>query len=381
MEIGTTLDEIAQSPDLNQLQELKVKYLGKNGLLTGQMKGLGALSPEERKERGRDLNMLKGQLETALETREAQLKEKALQEKLEGEAIDVSLPGYGFSSGGLHITSQIQKELLDIFRRMGHSVVQGPELESEFFNFDAINMPEWHPARDMQDTFWVRLGKSATSLSSLGEGEAERRLLASGREGEVPLEDFTIQGPFGEPVNELAGAVLRTHTSGMQIRYMIQHTPPFKIVVPGRVFRYEQTDASHEAMFFQLEGLVVGPDITMGDLKGAILELARGLYGSEARIRFQPTYFPFVEPGAQFAMWWPERQKWLELGGSGMVHPNLFKAVDDYREKMGLPRAYEGMTGWAFGMGIDRLAMLRYGIPDIRYFYQQNRLSFLKQFR
>ncbi len=371
MEIGTAQDEIAQSPDLNQLQELKVKYLGKNGLLTQQMKGLGALSPEERKERGRELNVLKQQLEAALETREAALKEKALQEELQGQAIDVSLPGYQFPSGGLHITSQIEKELLDIFRRMGHSVVQGPELESEYFNFDAINMPEWHPARDMQDTFWVRLEQSATSLSSLGEG---------GREGEGRLEDFTIQGPFNEPVNELGGAVLRTHTSGMQIRYMIQHTPPFKIVVPGRVFRYEQTDASHEAMFFQLEGLVVGPNITMGDLKGAILELARGLYGSEARVRFQPTYFPFVEPGAQFAMWWPEKQKWLELGGSGMVHPNLFKAVDDYREKMGLPRAYEGMTGWAFGMGVERLALLRFGIPDVRYFYQ-NRLSFLRQFR
>lgn len=352
MDIGNALGEIAASPELGQLQELKVKYLGKNGLLTQQMKGLGNLSPEERKERGKELNLFKGRLESAIETREAALKEQALQARLEGEAIDVSLPGYRFPSGGLHITSQIQKELLDIFRRMSYSVVQGPELESEFFNFDAINMPEWHPARDMQDTFWVK-----------------------------PLEGFTIQGPLGEPVNDLAGAVLRTHTSGMQIRYMIQHTPPFKIVVPGRVFRYEQTDASHEAMFFQLEGLVVGPDITMADLKGAILQLARGLYGSEAKVRFQPTYFPFVEPGAQFAMWWPEKQKWLELGGSGMVHPYLFKAVDDYREKLGLPRAYEGMTGWAFGMGVERLALLRYGIPDIRYFYQQNRLSFLKQFK
>ncbi len=356
MDVSTALDEIGKAANLERLQALKVQYLGKNGLITQEMKVLGQLSPEQRRERGRILNEWKQALENALEAREAQLKDAALQAQLEQEAIDISLPGYAFPSGGLHITSLIIRELVNIFRRLGHSVVQGPEVESEFFNFDAINMPEWHPARDMQDTFWARLGQPS-------EGVA-----------------FTIQGPFGEDVNHLGQAVLRTHTSGMQIRYMIRHTPPFKIVVPGRVFRYEQTDASHEAMFHQLEGLVVGPDITMADLKGAIGELARGLFGKEGKARFQPTYFPFVEPGVQFAMWWPERQKWLELGGAGMVHPYLFKAVDDYREKRGLRRAYEGMTGWAFGMGVERLALLRYGIPDIRYFYQ-NRLSFLRQFR
>jgi phenylalanyl-tRNA synthetase alpha chain len=352
MDVDSALKQIEAAGSLEALQSLKVQYLGKNGLLTQQMKTLGALAPEERRARGRQLNEAKERLEAAIEAREAVLREKALQEQLEKEALDVSLPGYAFPTGGLHLTSQILQELLDIFRRMGHSVVEGPEVESEFFNFDGVNMPEWHPARDMQDTFWL----------------------------EKP-EHFTIQGPFGEDVGDLGGALLRTHTSPMQVRYMIQHNPPFKIVVPGRVFRYEQTDASHEAMFFQLEGLVVGPDITMADLKGAITELARGLFGPEARVRFQPTFFPFVEPGAQFAMWWAERGRWLELGGSGMVHPNVFKAVDDYREKMGLPRAYEGMRGWAFGFGIERLALLRYGIPDIRYFYQQNRLSFLRQFR
>jgi phenylalanyl-tRNA synthetase alpha chain len=352
MDTDSALRQIEAAGSLEALQSLKVQYLGKNGLLTQQMKTLASLAPEERRERGRQLNEAKGRLEAAIEAREAVLRDKALQEQLEKEALDVSLPGYAFPTGGLHLTSQILRELLDIFRRMGHSVVEGPEVESEFFNFDGVNMPEWHPARDMQDTFWL----------------------------EKP-EHFTIQGPFGERVNELGGALLRTHTSPMQVRYMIQHNPPFKIVVPGRVFRYEQTDASHEAMFFQLEGLVVGPQITMADLKGAITELARGLFGPEAKVRFQPTFFPFVEPGAQFAMWWAERERWLELGGAGMVHPNVFKAVDDYREKMGRPRAYEGMRGWAFGFGIERLALLRYGIPDIRYFYQQNRLSFLKQFR
>ncbi|WP_084784986.1 phenylalanine--tRNA ligase subunit alpha [Calidithermus timidus] len=352
MDVDSALRQIEAAGSLEALQSLKVQYLGKNGLLTQQMKTLGSLAPEERRERGRQLNEAKGRLEAAIEAREAMLREKALQEQLDKEALDVSLPGYAFPTGGLHLTSQILQELLGIFRRMGHSVVEGPEVESEFFNFDGVNMPEWHPARDMQDTFWLH-----------------------------KPEHFTIRGPFGEDVGNLGGALLRTHTSPMQVRYMIQHTPPFKIVVPGRVFRYEQTDASHEAMFFQLEGLVVGPTITMADLKGAITELAKGLFGPEAKVRFQPTFFPFVEPGAQFAMWWAEREKWLELGGAGMVHPNVFKAVDDYRQKMGLPRAYEGMRGWAFGFGIERLALLRYGIPDIRYFYQQNRLSFLRQFK
>jgi phenylalanyl-tRNA synthetase alpha chain len=363
MDIAAALEEISGAPTLERLQGLKVHYLGKNGLLTQEMKTLGQLSPEQRKEIGRVLNEWKRALEEALEAREAELKELELQAKLEQEALDVSLPGYAFPSGGLHITSLILLELVNIFRKLGFSVVEGPEVESEFFNFDALNMPEWHPARDMQDTFWVEFGGAPES--------SEKGQLEHG---------FAIQGPFGEDVTALGGAVLRTHTSGMQIRYMIQHTPPFKIVVPGRVFRYEQTDASHEAMFHQLEGLVVGPNITMADLKGAISELARGLFGKEGRARFQPTFFPFVEPGVQFAMWWPEREKWLELGGAGMVHPYLFKAVDDYREKHGLPRVYEGMTGWAFGMGVERLALLRYGIPDIRYFYQ-NRLSFLRQFR
>jgi phenylalanyl-tRNA synthetase alpha chain len=352
MDIKAALQAIAEAASLEALQSLKVQYLGKNGLLTAEMKTLGQLEPEARRERGRLLNEIKQRLEQAFEARQALLETQALEAQLERESIDVSLPGYAFPAGGTHLISQMQAELLAIFRRMGFSVVEGPEVESEFFNFDALNMPQWHPARDMQDTFWLE-----------------------------DSSDFDVTGPGGERVNDLGGLLMRTHTSPMQVRYMTQHTPPFKIVVPGRVFRYEQTDASHEAMFFQLEGLVVGASITMADLKGAITELARGLFGSEAKVRFQPTYFPFVEPGAQFGMWWAERERWLELGGSGMVHPNVFRAVDDYREKMGWPRVYERMTGWAFGFGIERLALLRYGIPDIRYFYQQNRLSFLRQFK
>jgi phenylalanyl-tRNA synthetase alpha chain len=342
------LQDVERAKSLDELEALRVRYLGRQGWLTQELRRLGELPMEERRLRGQELNRLKAELERALTARAAQLKQQALEERLNRERLDVSLPGYALPRGGLHPITLMLRELLAIFQSMGYRPVQGPELEREFFNFDAVNMPPWHPARDMQDTFWVR------------------------QEGEVAEERFP--GPLGD-------YLLRTHTSPMQIRYMLAHTPPFKIVVPGRVFRYEQTDASHEAMFFQLEGLVVGEGISMADLKGAIYELARSLFGAEARARFHPTYFPFVEPGAQFALWWPERQKWLELGGSGMVHPKLFEIVDAYRVQLGLPPAYQGLSGFAFGMGVDRLALLRYGVPDIRYFYQQPRLSFLKQFR
>ncbi len=205
-------------------------------------------------------------------------------------------------------------------------MVTGPELETDYYNFSALNFPDDHPARDEQDTF------------------------------------FTVDG-----------RLLRTHTSPMQVRYMERHKPPFKIVVPGKVFRNEAVDATHEAMFHQLEALVVGEHITMADLKGAISEMATALIGSETKTRLQPSFFPFVEPGAEFAIWWENprsgKEEWLELGGCGMVHPKVFEAV-----------GYQDATGFAFGFGIERLALVSYGIPDIRYLYQSD-LRVLKQFR
>ncbi|MER3425757.1 MAG: phenylalanine--tRNA ligase subunit alpha [Thermus sp.] len=338
---------IRKAPDLEALKQLKARYLGKKGLLTEEMKRLKELPLEERKAKGQALNEVKAALERAISEREAELEALALQEALEKERLDPSLPGYPFPKGGLHPVTLIERELVEIFRALGYQAVEGPEVESEFFNFDALNIPEHHPARDMWDTFWL-------------EGS------------------FTLKGPLGEA--HPGRLLLRTHTSPMQVRYMVAHTPPFRILVPGRVYRYEQTDATHEAVFHQLEGLVVGEDIRMADLKGAILELAYALFGPESRVRFQPIYFPFVEPGAQFALWWPEKGRWLELGGAGMVHPRVFQAVDAYREALGLKPAYREATGFAFGLGVERLAMLRYGIPDIRYFFQ-NRLAFLKQFK
>ncbi len=320
------LKEIEEAADLQALQALRVRYLGKKGELTQQLKSLGALPPEERRTVGAGINALKGVLESALTTRREMLEEEAVTRQLEDERLDVTLPGYALPVGGLHLLTRVTNRLTDVFRSMGYDVVVGPELETDEYNFSKLNFPPEHPARDTQDTFWT----------------ADERLL-------------------------------RTHTSPMQVRYMEAHEPPFKIVVPGKVFRNEAVDTTHEAMFHQIEALVVGAHITMADLHGAIAQMAQALFGPEAKTRLQPTYFPFVEPGAEFAVWWtnPRTGKagWLELGGCGMVHPNVFKAV-----------GYEGMTGFAFGFGLERLAMVSYGVPDIRYFYGGD-LRVLQQFR
>ena len=320
------LQAIEAADSLQSLQELRVKYLGKKGLLTQQLKGLGKLPPEERRQAGQSINQHKAELEQAIEARKETLEQAELAAQLEREGVDVTLPGQAYPSGGLHPLSNIIHQLSDVFRGMGYEVVTGPELEDEYHNFDALNTPESHPARDLQDTFWTKDGR-----------------------------------------------LLRTHTSPMQVRYMEQHKPPFKIVVPGKVFRNEAVDNTHEAMFHQLEALVVGERITMADLKGAINEMATALFGSGTRTKLKPSFFPFVEPGAEFSIWWTNpksgREEWLELGGCGMVHPNVFKAV-----------GYEGVTGFAFGFGLERLAIIPYGVPDIRYFYNGD-LRVLKQFR
>lgn len=320
------LAEVAGATDLNALQALRVRYLGKKGELTRQLKGLGALPPDERRAAGASINVLKEELEDALKRRREALEGEAVARQLESERLDVTLPGYGYPVGGLHLLTRVTNRLTDVFRSMGYDVVVGPELETDAYNFQKLNFPDEHPARDTQDTFWTEDGR-----------------------------------------------LLRTHTSPMQVRYMLSHAPPFKIVVPGKVFRNEAVDATHEAMFHQIEALVVGEHITMADLHGAINQMARALFGPETKTRLQPTYFPFVEPGAEFAVWWKNprtgRAGWLELGGCGMVHPNVFKAV-----------GYEGVTGFAFGFGLERLAMVSYGVPDIRYFYGGD-LRVLSQFR
>lgn len=317
---------VRAATSLQELQEVRVRYLGRKGVLTRQLKELGSLPPDRRREAGRAINERKAAVEEAIAEKREALQRQAVDEQLARERVDVTLPGTGVPGGGLHLLTLVTHRLLDVFTALGYEVAVGPELETDRYNFGALNFPDEHPARDEQDTFWTTDGR-----------------------------------------------LLRTHTSPMQVRYMESHAPPFKVVVPGKVFRNEAVDATHEAQFHQLEALVVAERITMADLKGAIDELASALFGRGTRTRLQPTFFPFVEPGAEFAINWTNprsgRQEWLELGGCGMVHPNVFRAV-----------GYEGVTGFAFGFGIERLALVPYGIPDIRAFYQGD-LRVLRQFR
>ena len=318
--------EIADATDLRDLQEVRVRWLGKKGRLTTELKGLGALPPDERRQAGQRINAVKQVIQQALDDRKVELERAELARRLAAERVDVTLPGTRGQGGGLHLLTRVTHRLLDVFQGLGYEVVTGPELETDRYNFGALNFPPEHPARDEQDTFWTEDGR-----------------------------------------------LLRTHTSPMQVRYMETHRPPFKVVVPGKVFRNEAVDATHEAQFHQLEALVVGERITMADLRGAIQEMADALFGEGTRTRLQPSFFPFVEPGAEFAIWWTHpktgKEEWLELGGCGMVHPNVFRSA-----------GYEGVTGFAFGFGIERLAMVPYGVPDIRWFYQSD-LRVLRQFR
>jgi phenylalanyl-tRNA synthetase alpha chain len=320
------LREISEASDQRELQALRVRYLGKKGELTARLKALGGLPPEARREAGREINRLKDELESAILDRRGELERLELQSRLDRESVDVTLPGARLKAGGLHLMTKVTNRLLDVFTSLGYEVVTGPEVETDHYNFSALNFPDEHPARDTQDTFWTSDGR-----------------------------------------------LLRTHTSPMQVRYMETHEPPFKVVVPGKVFRNEAVDATHEAQFHQLEALVVGERITMADLKGAIREMATALFGPGTKTRLQPSYFPFVEPGAEFAIWWRHprtgREEWLELGGCGMVHPNVFRAA-----------GHAGVTGFAFGFGIERLALIPYGIPDIRSFYQSD-ARMLEQFQ
>lgn len=326
MDHEETLAAIAAAPDLRALQELRVRVLGKKGALTEQLRALGGLDPERRRQVGLALHVRKTEVEAALDARKEALERAALDARLEAERVDLTLPGERVPAGAHHLLTQVTHRLLDVFRSLGYDVAVGPELEDDHHNFEALNFPPEHPARDTQDTFWTTDGR-----------------------------------------------LLRTHTSPMQVRYMRGHEPPIKVVVPGRVFRNEAVDATHEAQFHQLEALVVGERVTMADLRGAITEMATALLGAGTRTRLQPSYFPFVEPGAEFAIWWTHpktgREEWLELGGCGMVHPKVFEAV-----------GYEDVTGFAFGFGIERLAMVSTGVSDIRDLYRGD-VRVLQQFR
>jgi phenylalanyl-tRNA synthetase alpha chain len=314
------------------LENAKARFLGKSGELTALLKGLGALAPEERKSAGARINAAKESIERALDARRAQLADSRLQARLAEEAIDVTLPARGRGRGGVHPITRTWQRVEAIFGSIGFDIADGPEIENDWYNFTALNNPENHPARSMQDTFYVDL-KDAQGL---------------------PL-------------------LLRTHTSPMQVRYARMHKPPIKVIAPGRTYRVD-SDATHSPMFHQVEGLWIDEDVSFADLKGVYTDFLRRFFETDAlQVRFRPSYFPFTEPSAEIDMQFgsgPLRGRWLEISGAGQVHPSVVR-------NFGLDA--ERYIGFAFGSGLERLTMLRYGIDDLRLFFDGD-LRFLRQF-
>jgi phenylalanyl-tRNA synthetase alpha chain len=334
---NSLLDRVAAAGDLEALESLRVQALGKKGEVTQRLKSLGSLSPDARREAGQSLNRVKEAVTEALEARRADLEESALEARLAGEAVDVTLPARPAEVGRIHPISQTFEELVAIFGEMGFSVAEGPHIEDDYYNFTALNIHEAHPARQEMDTFYLR------------------------------------------PAADGSRKVLRTHTSPVQIRHMLSQKPPIRIIVPGRTFRADH-DATHSPMFHQVEGLVIDKKSHMGHLKGTLTAFCRAFFGvDDLPLRFRPSYFPFTEPSAEVDIGCSREggelkigpgKDWLEILGSGMVHPKVLAncGID--------PDEYQG---FAFGMGIERIAMLKYGFPDLRIFYETD-LRWMKHY-
>lgn len=319
--LDQAIKQFAGIDDEAELEQVKARYLGKDGSLTVLLKGLGKLSAEQRPAAGARINQVKQGIEAALQQRRDAFQNNKLAHKLAAESLDVTLPGRGTGTGGLHPVTRTMERIGQLFHSLGFATASGPEIESDFYNFTALNIPENHPARAMHDTFYI------------------------------------------DPQH-----VLRTHTSPVQVRYMELHQPPLKIISSGRVYRFD-SDATHSPMFHQVEGLWVDEEISFANLKGVVQGfLQRFFERDDLQVRFRPSFFPFTEPSAEMDMSW--NGGWLEIGGCGMVHPNVLKHVNIDSEKY---------LGFAFGLGVERLAMLRYGVNDLRQFYESD-LRFLKQF-
>jgi phenylalanyl-tRNA synthetase alpha chain len=319
--LDQALKQFAEIVDETELEQVKARYLGKEGRLTVLLKGLGRLSAEQRPAAGVRINQVKQGIEAALQQRRADLQKNKLANKLAAESLDVTLPGRGMGTGGLHPVTRTLQRIEQLFHSLGFATASGPEIERDFYNFTALNIPENHPARAMHDTFYI------------------------------------------DPQH-----VLRTHTSPVQVRYMEANRPPLKIISSGRVYRFD-SDATHSPMFHQVEGLWVDEEISFANLKGVVQDfLKRFFERDDLQVRFRPSFFPFTEPSAEMDMSW--NGGWLEIGGCGMVHPNVLKHVNIDSEKY---------LGFAFGLGVERLAMLRYGVNDLRMFYESD-LRFIRQF-
>ncbi len=326
-------EDLASAHTSRDVEQARIKYLGKKGLITQRLRSMAAVPPPQRAQIGREANEAKAEIEAALAQRLATVEQADRRARLAADRVDLTLPGRRVVPGARHPLSLVLDEIIDVFVGLGFAVADGPEVESDYYNFEALNIPKDHPARDMQDTFYVS-------------------------------EDI----------------LLRTHTSPVQIRTMLRQKPPVRIIVPGRVYRRDALDQTHSPVFHQVEGLAVDRDISMGDLRGTLELFARELFGPDSRIRFRPSFFPFTEPSAEVDVLCfgckgagcriCKASGWLEILGSGMVHPHVFRTVGYDPEEV---------TGWAVGMGVERVAMLRYGIDDIRLFYE-NDVRFLTQF-
>ena len=337
-----SLDAVAT---LASLEEWRIAYLGRKGPLSQVLRGLGDLPADERRAAGARANEVKTLLEERFAEKAVTFQDAAVATIAQTEAIDITLPGRRPVAGHLHPTTRIIREITRAFADMGFQTVEGPEVEWDYYNFEALNIPPGHPARDMWDTLWL------DNLMPAGQAPDEQRAM-----------------------------LMRTHTSPMQIRHMETHKPPVRVIVPGKVYRHEATDATHEWHFHQVEGLAVDEGVSFADLKGTLFEFARRMFGVQRKVRFRCDYFPFVEPGAEMAIDCfvcegkgcrvCSHSGWIEIMGAGMVHPDVLRRV-----KVD-PARY---TGYAFGIGVERIAMLKYGIEDIRLFYG-NDLRFLRQF-
>lgn len=370
---------IARADSPAELESLRVAYLGKKGEVTARLKRLGALPVERRKAAGRELNQIKQQIQQALTARQAELEGAAGEARLLEEAIDVTQPGRGQEAGALHPLTRTLRRMQNIFEALGFEVATGPEIEDEYHNFEALNIPADHPARAMHDTFYIGGGgKSGTA------GRGDGGIDGGGRGGDGDGDggrggDGGVDGG-GIGTSTGTGTLLRTHTSPVQIRYMRERPPPLQVIAPGRVYRCD-SDVTHTPMFHQMEGLVVGRGVTFADLKGVLAHFVRAFFERDLALRFRPSYFPFTEPSAEVDIACVfcdgrgcricKHSGWLEVLGSGMVHPTVLRHghID--------PAEF---TGYAFGMGVERLTMLRYGVNDLRMFFD-NDLAFLKQFR
>ncbi len=338
--VTQALGDIAGAADLAALERLRVALLGKSGVITEQLKSLGKLPAAERPAAGQQINEAKQALTAALTERRARLEQLALDAALTAGAVDVTLPGRGQGSGGLHPVTKVRVRIEALFRQAGFRIVEGPEVEDEFHNFQALNIPDDHPARAMHDTFYV--------------GSPDKQAPADGR-------------------------LLRTHTSPVQIRAMMASAPPLRVIAPGRVYRCD-SDMTHTPMFHQVEGLVIDENISLANLKAVLRGFVESFFERPLKMRLRPSYFPFTEPSAEVDIECVfcsgagcrvcKQTGWIEVLGCGMVHPNVLRAV-------GLDS--ERWTGYAFGMGIERFAMLRYGVNDLRLFFE-NDLRFLRQF-